>query len=107
MDGSRSSRLAARSILFFFSFSFLFFVFFFSSVRFIILGTVEQHRSVSDFYFLFLFSREGKVQSWAPDERVGNFIPKKNVDSCAILFSMWEACASCAVVCCSVVWNFR
>lgn len=25
-----------------------------------------------------------------------NFIPKKrNVDSCAILFSMWEACASC------------
>lgn len=54
MDGSRSSQLAARLILFFLFFSF--FVFFFSSVRFIILGTVEQHRSVSDFsFFLFLF----------------------------------------------------
>lgn len=51
MDGCRSSQLAARLILFFFSFSF-----FFSSVRFIILGTVEQHRSVSGFsFFLFLF----------------------------------------------------
>lgn len=57
MDGSRSSRLAARLTLFFLFFFFSFFRFFFSSVRFIILGTyVEQHRSVSDFsFFLFLF----------------------------------------------------
>lgn len=56
MDGSRSSQLAARLILSFLFFFFPFFLFFFfSSVRFIILGTVEQHRSVSDFSFLFLF----------------------------------------------------
>lgn len=74
MDGSRSSRLAARLILFF-----LFFSFFFSSVRFIILGTVEQHRSVSDLFFSFSFSFSRKERY-----RVGhrmrvsvNFIPKK------------------------------
>lgn len=106
MDGCRSSPLAARLILFFFSFSFLFFYFFFSSVRFIILGTVE-YRSVSGFsFFLFLFlflERRGTELGTGWEGRL-ILSPQKNVDSCAILFSMWEPCASCAVVWCG---NFR